>query len=73
MDEKPIRFSGEGIRVNIYGLPAVNVEGVAQQLAYQQGCRDADVDARLLDHERRLRRLEAASERARSETVLGEN
>lgn len=39
------------------------IEDLATQQAYQQGRRDADVDARLLGHERRLNAINGSIER----------
>src|SRR6185437_6584034 len=44
-------------------LPERSTEKLAEQLAYQQGRRDSDVDARLLSHDRHLNRLDTAIER----------
>jgi hypothetical protein len=40
-----------------------HIEKLANQQAYQQGRRDADVDARLLSHDRHLNRLDSTFEK----------
>lgn len=48
---------------DVVKLPARSTETRLEELAYQQGRRDADVDARLLSHDRHLNRLDGWVER----------
>jgi chromosome segregation ATPase len=48
-------------------------EDRAKQLAYQQGRRDSDVDARILSHERRLNAINGSIERHANEAAALKN